>query len=318
MRNYLVFFTLVILCQACDDNSFEIDNTSRDILTEMLDIAREHALHKDNIAWDNVTNSVYSEFERSGFQPAVRVLLRALSDSHSFYRFENWIYRESFITCNPSNLAITDLPDNIGYVAVGPFGSTSDTDEEAKAFSSQIQSTLEAGRQKGVEGWVVDLTGNTGGSMFPMIAGIGPLLGDGIHGYFIDPDDDPIPWGYEDGKAYAPSPSDVIAVVSDPISTFDTRIKVAVIIDNQTASAGEATAISFIGRPNTRIFGEASCGLSTGNSLFELSNGADFLLTTAVMADREQNAFGEKIFPDEIFSNALELEQRVTTWLLED
>ena len=36
-------------------------------------------------------------------------------------------------------------------------------------------------------GWIVDLRGNGGGNMWPMLAGIGPILGEGIAGYFIDP-----------------------------------------------------------------------------------------------------------------------------------
>ncbi len=317
MKKYFLLFLLFSFFLACNDGVFEIDDTSRDVLTEMLEIAREHALNRQDINWENTTNSVYSEFDRSGFQPAVRVLLRILGDSHSSYRFENWVYRESFISCNPSQLSITDLPDRVGYVGLNPITSQAPADE-IQNYTDQIQAILQEGRDREVSAWVVDLTGNTGGAFTPMLAGIGPLLGNDIHGYFLDPDDGPFAWGYDNGNAYIGEQDNVFASATEPIEPFNSDIKVAVIIDNQTASAGEATAISFLGRPNTRVFGERSCGLSTGNTLFELSNGGKFNLTTAIMADRNQNPFGENIIPDESFIDTNDLQTRVEEWLMED
>ncbi len=317
MKKQIFLCLLLGALISCDDDVIPVDNTSRYILIEMLDIAREHALYHDIINWENTTRSVNSEFDRSGFQPAVRVLLRVLADSHSSYRFENWIYRESFITCHPSELSITDLPDEVGYVTVSAITSRS-PEEEIQNYIDQIQAILKEGRDQGVTSWVVDLTGNSGGSFPTMLAAIGPLLGNDIHGYFLDPDDGPIVWGYDQGEAYLGDRDNVFAAATNPIAPFDPEIKVAVIIDNETASAAEATAISFIGRSNTRLFGERSCGLSTGNSAFELSNGAIFNLTTAIMADRDQNPFGEKVTPDESVTDSEELEARIEAWLAED
>ena len=84
-------------------------------------------------------------------------------------------------------------------------------------------------------------------------------------------------------------------------------------IGPQTASAGEATAISFRGRPNTRFFGTASYGLTTGNEGFPLSDGAIILLTTVVELDRTGQEYGEKILPDVVTSNP---ESDASEWLL--
>lgn len=316
MKKYIYLCLLFCLILGCED-SFETDDTSSEILDEMLDLAQEHALFRADINWENTTNSVRSEFDRSGFQPAVRVLLRILADSHSSYRFENWTYRESFVSCRPSQLSFMDLPEQVGYVAVGPLDSQNLV-EDVQSYIDQIQEILQGGREQGVTSWVVDLTGNTGGQLAPMIAGIGPLLGNDIHGYFMDPDDGSIAWGYENGNAYISDRDRVFASATAPIEVFDPGMKVAIIIDNQTASAGEATAISFLGKSNTRIFGERSCGLSTGNTSFDLSNGAIFNLTTAIMADRNQNLFGGQLVPEETFTNAVDLQTRVEEWLQEE
>lgn len=92
---------------------------------------------------------------------------------------------------------------------------------------------------------------------------------------------------------------------------FPSEVKVAVLMDNLTISSGEATAISFIGRPNTRFFGESTCGLSTVNFTYTLSNGDLFVLTQGTMADRNQNPFGGPITPNETFDNSEDLRARV-------
>ncbi len=52
---------------------------------------------------------------------------------------------------------------------------------------------------KNLLGWIVDLRWNSGGNMWPMIAGIGPLLGNGTYGYFIDENESS--WGYQNGAS---------------------------------------------------------------------------------------------------------------------
>lgn len=38
-------------------------------------------------------------------------------------------------------------------------------------------------------GWIVDLRQNSGGDLWPMLAGLGPLLGEGLAGAFVNPDE---------------------------------------------------------------------------------------------------------------------------------
>ena len=50
-------------------------------------------------------------------------------------------------------------------------------------------------------GWIVDLRHNRGGNMWPMVAGLGPLLGEGRAGAFVDPDGGATWWGYQDNAS---------------------------------------------------------------------------------------------------------------------
>ncbi len=53
----------------------------------------------------------------------------------------------------------------------------------------------------GVCGWIVDLRDNPGGNMWPMVAGLGPILGEGVLGFFVDPDSVVDTWTYADGAS---------------------------------------------------------------------------------------------------------------------
>ena len=93
------------------------------------------------------------------------------------------------------------------------------------------------------------------------------------------------------------------------------RPRVAVLTDNGIASSGEATVIAFRGRPDTRSFGDATCGLSTANAGFTMSDGATLLLTVSVMADRTQTKYGDSIPPDEIGTDPGQAVRRALAWL---
>lgn len=129
-----------------------------------------------------------------------------------------------------------------------------------------------------------------------MLAGIGPILGEGLAGHFIGPDGAEQPWFYINGAARLNQNN--IVSTPDPYELIHPDPKVAVLLDQAVISSGEAIAIAFIGRANTRHFGAASCGLSTANTTFSLPDGSSLFLTTAYMADREKNLFGGPVMPD--------------------
>ena len=53
-------------------------------------------------------------------------------------------------------------------------------------------------------GWIVDLRGNTGGNMWPMVAGVGPVLGNGVAGFFVPPVGASTPWSFPEGSRWSP------------------------------------------------------------------------------------------------------------------
>jgi C-terminal processing protease CtpA/Prc len=91
------------------------------------------------------------------------------------------------------------VPQDIGYVRVR---STTDVGEDATSFATTLQQTIRTkDTSVDVVGWIVDLRGNSGGNMWPMVAGIGPILGEGIIGHFVNSRDLWVAWEYRLGAA---------------------------------------------------------------------------------------------------------------------
>jgi C-terminal processing protease CtpA/Prc len=91
--------------------------------------------------------------------------------------------------------------------------------------------------------------------------------------------------------------------------------RVAVLTDNGVASSGEAVVLSFKGRLDTRSFGDRTCGLSTANAPYPMSDGATLNITEAVMADRHRNRYGYSIPPDETVLAEGQVVERAIAWL---
>jgi C-terminal processing protease CtpA/Prc len=132
-------------------------------------------------------------------------------------------------------------------------------------------------------------------------------------GAFIDPNDVVTLWAYAGGASLLGGTARV--QVPSPYQLRRPDPRVAVLVDCRVASSGEATAISFVGRRNTRFFGTPTRGLSTSNAGFLLSDGATLALTTSYMADRNLVKYGRPVMPDEIISSPEQVTERAIEWL---
>ena len=150
-------------------------------------------------------------------------------------------------------------------------------------------------------GWVVDLRFNTGGNMWPMLAGVGPILGEGSPGRFVDADGVRTPWYYEGGVSGVVQNGQRVSAsaAGTPYQLRRPAPPVAVLTGTSTASAAEAITIAFRGRADTRSFGTGTAGLPTANSAYPMSDGAIVVLTTAWEEDRNGVRYTTRISPDE-------------------
>src|SRR5690606_13717711 len=99
-----------------------------------------------------------------------------------------------------------------------------------------------------------------GGNMWPMLAGLAPLLGDGVVGAFAPPAETPTRWWIDGGNAG--SGERLQAASHYAVEIAGPTPIVAVLTGPRTASSGEAVAVAFRGHPGARSFGEPTHGVT--------------------------------------------------------
>ncbi|MVM36170.1 peptidase S41 [Spirosoma sp. HMF4905] len=278
---------------------------------------QKYSINRKTIDWSSFTQQVNAKLQGAqsiaDTYPAIQLALTLLGDNHSSYTTATGtlLYGTRSISC--SDGAPTPVPANpkIGYVKVSGFSGSGTA---ATVFAESIQASIKQADTDSIRGWIVDLRGNTGGNMWPMLAGIGPILGEGVAGYFIDPDGNATSWAYQKGASIIDQTQQVS--VETPYTLRKSNPKVAVLTDRATASSGEAITISFKNRSNTRSFGTSTCGLSTTNSSMVLSDGAILNLTQGTLADRTKTLYGQQVQPDETYYSATAVDKAVA-WVLQ-
>jgi carboxyl-terminal processing protease len=302
-------------------------------LDNAIDIMREHALHSQGVDWAALRTEAFKRaggaFNPIDTYPAIYWALVQLGDPGSHLRLPPGLFPDQIAlmqqaeqealhnapagaraeTSIPTAFTSRRLPEghiitaqgtNYGYVAL-PRCTAKDNDG-LLIYAADVRRILTDLSAQSPKGWIIDLRGNTGGNMWPMLTGIGPILGDGIVGSFVAADGN-MTWFYQDGKTGTRNPAGLETVsltLDDAPVLMAPSAPVAVLVDSSTASSAEAITIAFHGRPETRFFGTRTAGKSTAVQPFKLDDGAELYLTTAIDADRTGKPYPNGFTPDEI------------------
>lgn len=167
------------------------------------------------------------------------------------------------------------------------------------AYATAAHEVIRDLDQTPVRGWVIDLRSNTGGSLWPMLAGIGPIVGEGELVGFVGPTEKLVGI-YHHGLAEIEGQERFRAQVEKPYTLKQPWPQVAVLTSSLTTSAGEFVLLAFCGRPRARSFGGPTAGVPTGNDFLELSDGAMIVLTQYLGADRTGRTYDSPLLPDQL------------------
>ncbi|MEJ2212071.1 MAG: S41 family peptidase [Anaerolineae bacterium] len=239
-------------------------------LDAALDLMQQFSINRDQVDWDALRRKAqswaYGAQTAADTYRAIQYALRDLGDGHSFLMTPEQVAQMQDGTLNatvpePSGRL---LDGRIGYVSLPAFAGQG---QAATEYATAVQNIIRDLAAAAPCGWIVDLRDNVGGSMWPMLAGIGPLLGEGVAGMFVAPAGAETPWSYRDGQA----------LEGDQV---------------QTEIEGDACRLEPL--PPVAVLS----GPATSSSV--LSDGAWLLLTVSRFADRSGQVYGSMITPDEI------------------
>ena len=269
-------------------------------LTNLLDTLQRHSVRRDSIDWDRLRADVLHQAQDAETPAetydAVRFALQQLGDRHSFFMTPEHAEAMWESGMRKYLTPTGDLLDgNVGYIVQRTFMVTDSL--VAVRYASALQQLIEEIDGQHPCGWIVDLRGNSGGNMWAMLVGLGPLIGEGRAGMVVDADGNATGWYYTDGEARLDT-TILAAMEGDAYRLKQASAPIAVLTGPMTGSSGEAMAVAFRGRTNTRSFGQPTAGGSSGNKGFRLSDGAAIALTVSLFADRDGRVYGGRIEPD--------------------
>ena len=277
-----------------------------------LALMREHSLRRADIDWASLRAQAQQHARgattAADAHLAVRFALRELGDGHSHLQ-------SAAVTRALARTAVSNartgspstppqgrrLGDGLAYVNVPAFAGG--TPAQQVEFAEALSNIVQGHDGTDVCGWVVDLRQNTGGNLWPMLAGLGPLLGEGQFASSVYPDGPVVPLWHRDGQAGFGEFTQLR--VRSPYR-LERAVPVAVLLGPATASTGEVLAVAFRSRAATRSFGAPTRGLSAGNRTFALSDGASLVLTVAATSDTAGRVYAGPIVPDEPVTRARE------------
>lgn len=227
--------------------------------------------------------------------PAIDTVLYNLYDKHSYFwkPLINNTIDSIFPLMYPTGYVLTG---NIGYIKVPPMVGHNNL---SQTWADSLRNIYNRIKSKNIIGWIIDLRGNFGGNVHPMLTGLYPFFGDTTIATFKIKN-------YGEGEYKFSNESLVESSSNKTLFAFQKyktnnmlpdRRKVAVLINNEVASSGEIIAITFLDRPNTKLFGTPTAGIPTAVRNWTLPNGAILGIVIGAFIDKNRKEYLTSIKP---------------------
>ena len=258
----------------------------------------KHGLFAEGPAWEQ-TRAAALEAKPGSKEEAYEIARTALKVAGGKHSFISTVERqqESATEDKATEPSVTTVDDGILLIVLPHFSGQS-ADENQRYARAVLDALPEADAPKGV---VIDLRGNTGGNMYPMIAAIHRFL----------PDDNIL--RFKTRKFTMPVTKDMVLRNVGLSARPALDCPVALLTDEWTASSGEAVLLCFRGLEKARTFGAPTAGYASANAPYPMPDGSQLVLTTGCDMARTGEIFcDDPIAPDVTTDQPLE---EATKWI---
>ncbi len=282
-------------------------------LDTILDITQKTSLFTNNVDWKIIRSNVYKKAgnaqKKEEVFTAVQYMFDQLEDEHG-----GLLYKGKLVGRRPKDISglrkvlVSQIKGKTVKIKTGVFQNKYGyiripsmltlTTDGTNTYAQELQDSICKLNVNNMSGWIIDLRLNVGGNMYPMIAGIGNLIGDGPAGHFTNWDGKvTVSWFIENGEVYLDQRKMTDIKRKCPCKKLP---KIAVLISQVTGSAGESTAIALKKRANTRFFGEDTYGFVTANTVHQIDANSMLLVAECFTADRDNYMYKTVVSPDTV------------------
>ena len=218
----------------------------------------------------------------------VRTALKVAGGKHSFLWTKDAMVEQAAEDAETAP-SVAVLDDGIAVITLPAFSGQNQ--ESNRQYAQTVLDAL----PESLSGVIIDLRGNTGGNMYPMIAAVHRFL----------PDDKIL--RFKSRKYTMPVTTGLVLRSTGIKAQPPIACRVAILTDDNTASSGEATLLCFRGLEYAKSFGAATAGYASANEPLEMPDGSRLVLTTSCDVARTDEVFcDDPIAPDVEATDALE------------
>ena len=260
------------------------ESQEQQYVKKAVKLMNKHGLFAEGPAWEAARSSALAS-QPSTMEEAYDVCREALKVAGGKHSFLSTVERQQASAAEDKETApsVTLLEDGIVLITLPHFSGQSQEDNQryARAVLDALPETED------IKGAVIDLRGNTGGNMYPMIAAIHRFL----------PDDTILRF-----KSRQFSTPITKIFILNSVGLQEQMLilcPVALLTDDMTASSGEATLLCFRGLASARSFGAPTAGYASANTPYRMPDGSQLVLTTSCDMARTGEIFcDDPIAPD--------------------
>lgn len=252
-------------------------------------IMDKQGLYAEGPQWDSAKSAILSvpPLDMEQAYSLTKEALKVAGGKHSFIQSAESVQADAVSEARLPEVTVSE--EGIAMISIPPF-----TSNEAQGLL-YARAVLDAVPDN-IKGAVIDLRGNTGGNMYPMIAA--------LH-RFIPESEDMLRFRGRKRTNWIPRSFVLDIVGLEPMARIECPL--AILTDGMTASSGEAVLICFRGLDNVKTFGAPTAGYASSNALFSMPDGSRLLLTVSCDVARTGEVFCEDpIAPDFLTESPLE------------
>jgi len=281
-----------------------------------IDFMESRSLFRDRIDWNHLREQALLAIPphsapRYSWEayPAINMVLDAIKsvggDIHNRLTVNKRTVRQDMPRTAPGSSGLV-IENTIGYLNVP---GVSGTAPASASFSESLSELIDQMTDHARSGWIVDLRDNPGGDMYPALWGLLPIMNQG-NLLSIHPPTGEATYLSQD----RPGMLSLHGVpLSSPMPTSAENsarravlLPIAVLVNSNTASAGEAIMLALRSSSASFAFGLPTAGAMTGPSGLSLVDGAELTVSTWWIGSANGGIYPHSYIPDVQFSSDTE------------
>lgn len=338
MKKYLSTLIISFLTFSCSGQTNKPAKTEpKMVLDSIISTLKTHSIYTENIDWNELEKRVYERYVDSDsistITKPVQYLFEEIGDFHGFFVVNGKSYKalgnkKRNVSYNNTSQVYNNelneiyihskeqkkingqiLKDSIAYIEIpmilNPYGD----DKLNIEYTIKIRKKICELAKQDPNGYVIDLRMNLGGTVLPMLSGLGELFNNmKVGGATKDGKDFSSKWSINNGTVEIGDGNSIpnLPKLSCDCDVTKSNKKVAVLIGRYTLSSGELVASALKGQKNVLLFGEQTGGWSSINGFFQIASNVTVNPATTYYMSMDMTAHIDGVIPDIIIDESFD------------